>query len=115
MMPGLPKEVRKAQIDDNEIAKIEAIIHSMTPEERRNPTLVNGSRRTRIARGSGTNTSDVNQLLKQFKQVQQMMRSFGGGAGGGKKGKKQKRPRLSDLRAMQELEGLGGLGPGGLQ
>jgi signal recognition particle subunit SRP54 len=115
MMPGLPKEVRKAQIDDNEIAKIEAIIHSMTLEERRNPNLVNGSRRTRIARGSGTNTSDVNQLLKQFKQVQQMMRSFGGGAGGGKKGKKQKRPRLSDLRAMQELEGLGGLGPGGLQ
>jgi signal recognition particle subunit SRP54 len=108
MMPGLPKEVKKAQIDDSELVKIEAIIHSMTTEERRNPTVVNGSRRTRIAKGSGTTTSDVNQLLKQFKQVQQMMRSFGGGAGGagGKKGKKGKRPRLSDLRALQQMEGL---------
>jgi signal recognition particle subunit SRP54 len=106
MMPGIPKEVKKAQIDDSELVKIEAIIQSMTLEERRNPTVVNGSRRTRIARGSGTTTSDVNQLLKQFKQVQQMMRSFGGGAGGAKKGKKGKRPRLSDLRALQQMEGL---------
>jgi signal recognition particle subunit SRP54 len=108
MMPGLPKEVKKAQIDDSELVKIEAIIHSMTTEERRNPTVVNGSRRTRIAKGSGTTTSDVNQRLKQCKQVQQMMRSFGGGAGGagGKKGKKGKRPRLSDLRALQQMEGL---------
>ncbi|MCU1429223.1 MAG: ffh [Actinomycetia bacterium] len=109
MMPGLPKEVRKAQIDDREIGKIEAIIRSMTLEERRNPTVVNGSRRTRIARGSGTNTSDVNQLLKQFKQVQQMMRGFGGG----KKGKKGKRPRLSDLRALQQMEGMPELPSGG--
>jgi signal recognition particle subunit SRP54 len=105
MMPGLPKEVRKANIDDREITKIEAIIHSMTLEERRNPKLVNGSRRTRIARGSGTTTSDVNQLLKQFSQVQQMMKGFGGMAGGrGKKGKKGKRPKLSDLRAMQQMQ-----------
>jgi signal recognition particle subunit SRP54 len=106
MMPGLPKEVRKANIDDREIVKIEAIIHSMTLEERRNPKLVNGSRRTRIARGSGTTTSDVNQLLKQFSQVQQMMKGFGGLAGGGKgkKGKKGKRPKLSDLRALQQMQ-----------
>jgi signal recognition particle subunit SRP54 len=117
MMPGLPKEVRKAQIDDREISKLEAIIQSMTPEERRNPNVVNGSRRTRIAQGSGSTTSDVNQLLKQFKQVQKMMQSLGGGmgggaagaAGGGKKGKKGKRPRLSDLRALQQMEGLPGL------
>jgi signal recognition particle subunit SRP54 len=109
MMPGLPKEVRKAQIEDGEIAKIEAIIQSMTYEERRNPNLVNGSRRTRIAKGSGTTTADVNQLLKQFKQVQQMMRSFGGGAGGGKKGKKGKRPKLSDLRALQQMQQMEGL------
>src|SRR3954452_8612211 len=107
MMPGLPKEVRKANIDEREIGKIEAIIHSMTPEERRNPTVVNGSRRTRIAKGSGTTTSDVNQLLKQFKQVQQMMRSFGGG--GGKKGKKGKRPKLSDVRALQQMQQMEGL------
>src|SRR4051795_12093747 len=71
MMPGLPKEVRKAQIEDSEIVKIEAIIQSMTPDERRNPNAIKASHRTRIANGSGTTTSDVNQLLKQFKQVQQ--------------------------------------------
>jgi signal recognition particle subunit SRP54 len=107
MMPGLPKEVRKAQVEDSEIVKIEAIIQSMTYEERRNPNVVNGSRRTRIAKGSGTTTADVNQLLKQFKQVQQMMRSFGGG--GGKKGKKGKRPKLSDIRALQQMQQMEGL------
>jgi signal recognition particle subunit SRP54 len=103
MMPGLPKEVKNAQIDDREISKVEAIIQSMTADERRNPNIVNGSRRTRIARGSGTTTSDVNHLLKQFKQVQQMMRGFGGGKG--KKGK-GKRPRLSDLRNLQNMDGF---------
>jgi signal recognition particle subunit SRP54 len=96
MMPGLPKEVRNAQIEDSEIAKVEAIIRSMTLDERRNPTIVNGSRRLRIAQGSGTTTGDVNNLIKQFKQMQQMMRSMGIG-GKGKKGKgkgKGKRGRL---------------------
>ncbi|HWS45449.1 MAG TPA: signal recognition particle protein, partial [Acidimicrobiia bacterium] len=73
MLPGMPKEVRNAQIDDKEIGRIEAIIRSMTPEERRRPELINGSRRLRIAQGSGTTTAEVNNLLKQFKQVQQMM------------------------------------------
>ncbi len=63
---------------------MEAIICSMTPRERREPALINGSRRLRIARGSGTTTSDVNTLLKQFKVVQQMMRSVAKG----------KKPRL---------------------
>jgi signal recognition particle subunit SRP54 len=98
MMPGLPKEVKNAEIDDRELVRVEAIIRSMTPEERRNPNLVNGSRRTRIARGSGVTTSDVNNLLKQFKQVQQMMRSMGGlpglGRKKGKKGKGKGVPRL---------------------
>jgi signal recognition particle subunit SRP54 len=89
MLPGMPKEIRNQQIDDREISRIEAIIHSMTPAERRKPDLINGSRRGRIARGAGVNSSDVNSLLKQFKQVQQMMRQMGGG-----KGKKGKRPRL---------------------
>ena len=100
MMPGLPKEVKNAQIEDSEISKIEAIIRSMTMDERRNPTIVNGSRRLRIAQGSGTTTGDVNNLIKQFKQMQQMMRSMGiGGGGKGKKGKgkKQKRGRLPAL------------------
>ncbi|HEY5012986.1 MAG TPA: signal recognition particle protein [Acidimicrobiia bacterium] len=98
MMPGLPKEVRNAQIEDSEIAKVEAIIRSMTLDERRNPTIVNGSRRLRIAQGSGTTTGDVNNLIKQFKQMQQMMRSMGiGGKGKKGKGKKAKRGRLPVL------------------
>jgi signal recognition particle subunit SRP54 len=96
MMPGLPKEVKNAQIEDSEIAKIEAIIRSMTMEERRNPNVVNGSRRLRIAQGSGTTTGDVNNLIKQFKQMQQMMRSMGMGGGRGKK-KKGKKGRLPAL------------------
>jgi signal recognition particle subunit SRP54 len=79
MIPGLPKEARAAEVDESQLARVEAIICSMTPEERRNPQLINGSRRLRIARGSGTSTQDVNALLKQFKMVQQMMRSIGKG------------------------------------
>ena len=90
MLPGMPKEVRNAQIDDKEIGRIEAIIRSMTPEERRRPELINGSRRLRIAQGSGTATSEVNNLLKQFKQVQQMMKGMPGAARMAKTGKKGK-------------------------
>jgi signal recognition particle subunit SRP54 len=79
MLPGLPKEARQAQVDESQLGRIEAIIRSMTPEERRNPAVINGSRRLRIARGSGTSTSDVNGMLKQFKMVQQMMRSVAKG------------------------------------
>jgi signal recognition particle subunit SRP54 len=76
MMPGMPKEIRKAEIDEGELGRVEAIICSMTPAERRDPSLINGSRRVRIAKGSGTSTQEVNAMLKQFKQVQQMMRSM---------------------------------------
>jgi signal recognition particle subunit SRP54 len=79
MMPGLPKEARDAEVDESQLGRIEAIIRSMTPEERRNPAVINGSRRLRIARGSGTSTQDVNGMLKQFKMVQQMMRSVAKG------------------------------------
>jgi signal recognition particle subunit SRP54 len=79
MLPGMPKELKNAEIEDSEIDKIEAIICSMTVAERRDPSTINGSRRLRIARGSGTTTSDVNGLLKQFKMVQQMMKSAGKG------------------------------------
>ena len=99
MLPGMPKEVRNAEIDDREITRIEAIIRSMTPAERRKPDLINGSRRGRIAKGAGVTSSDVNNLLKQFKQVQQMMRSMGGG-----RGKKGKRPKLP----MGDIPGLPG-------
>ena len=84
LLSGVPKEIKNAQIDDRELARVEAIIHSMTPEERRNPNLINGSRRLRIARGAGMRTSDVNALLKQFKMMQQMMSQMSRG----------KRPKL---------------------
>ena len=77
MLPGIPKEFKQAEIDDRELARVEAIIRSMTPEERDDPSIINGSRRLRIANGSGMSTTDVNQLLKQFKEVQKMMKGLG--------------------------------------
>jgi signal recognition particle subunit SRP54 len=88
MLPGLPKEAKDAQISGDMVKVTEAIIRSMTPEERRKPEIINGSRRTRIAKGSGTQVSDVNKLVKQFSEMQKMMKRFGGGSGGGGKGKK---------------------------
>ena len=75
MMPGLPKEMKNAKIEDRDVARIEAIIRSMTPEERINPSLIDGSRRLRISHGSGTSTTEINNLLRQFKEMQKMMRS----------------------------------------
>jgi len=77
MMPGMPKELRNAEIDDRELSRVEAIIRSMTPAERAEPTMINGSRRLRIAAGSGTNTAAVNQLVKQFQEAQKMFRAAG--------------------------------------
>ncbi|GMU79028.1 MAG: signal recognition particle protein [Acidimicrobiia bacterium] len=76
MLPGVPKELRNAEVDERELARIEAIICSMTPDERADPSIIDGSRRVRIAAGSGTRTQDVNALLKQFKQVSQLMKQF---------------------------------------
>ncbi|MDP9020802.1 MAG: signal recognition particle protein [Actinomycetota bacterium] len=98
MMPGIPKEVKNADIGEKELGRIEAIIRSMTPEERSHPDLVNGSRRARIANGSGTSISEVNLLLKQFKDVSKMMKRFGGAAKGGKS-----RRRMPALPNLQEL------------
>jgi signal recognition particle subunit SRP54 len=95
MLPGVPKELRDAEVDDGEIDRVEAIICSMTPAERRDPSLINGSRRVRIANGSGVTTADVNGLLKQFKMVQQMMKGVG-------KGRFPKLPKeLGDLDMSQ--------------
>jgi signal recognition particle subunit SRP54 len=84
MIPGLPKEVRSADIDDGMLGPIEAIIRSMTPDERRDPTIINGSRRLRIAKGSGTSATEVNSLLERFKQMQVYLRQMSGmpGLGG---------------------------------
>ncbi|MFZ9482118.1 MAG: signal recognition particle protein, partial [Ilumatobacteraceae bacterium] len=94
MMPGMPKELKGAQIGDEQLKPVEAIIRSMTPLERRKPEVINGSRRTRIAMGSGTTVTDVNRLVKQFQEMQKMMKRMGAmgvgrpgkGKGKGKKG-----------------------------
>jgi signal recognition particle subunit SRP54 len=82
LMPGVTKEMRSAanNVDDGEIAKVEAIVRSMTPKERRDPSIIDGSRRTRIARGSATSVAAVNQLLKQFAEMRKMMRQMGSGS-----------------------------------
>lgn len=80
MIPGIPSNKLKGlQVDDRAFDKIQAVIHSMTPEERRHPDIINGSRRRRIAAGSGSDIHQVNQLLNQFKQVQKMMKQLGSG------------------------------------
>lgn len=74
MIPGVGKALKGMDIDDNAFKSIEAIILSMTPKERENPEIINGSRRQRIAKGSGTNIQEVNKLLKQFEETRKMMR-----------------------------------------
>ncbi len=78
LMPGMSKEMRQAagEIDDGEVAKVEAIVCSMTPAERNDTSVLDGSRRSRVARGSGTTIQDVNALLKQFKEMQKMMKGM---------------------------------------
>lgn len=78
MIPGVGKALKNVDIDDNAFKSIEAIIQSMTPKERTHPELLNGSRRTRIAKGSGTNIQEVNRLLKQFDQTRKMMKMVTG-------------------------------------
>jgi len=83
MMPGIGplKDLKDVKVDENEIGRVVAIIDSMTPKERRNHMIINGSRRRRIAKGSGTSVQDVNNLLKQYGQARKMMKSFSGSAG----------------------------------
>jgi signal recognition particle subunit SRP54 len=111
MLPGLPKELRGAQLEDDQMAKIEAIIRSMTPAERADVDLIDGSRRSRIAKGSGSDPGEVGQLVKQFKEMQKLMKRIPGMSGtkrGKGKGKgKNKRtgrgrpgPDLGELQAL---------------
>jgi signal recognition particle subunit SRP54 len=83
MIPGMGGAAKEAQqaVDRGELKRVEAIIQSMTVEERREPNILSGSRRRRIARGSGTSLQDVNRLIKQFGEMQKMMRQLGGGGG----------------------------------
>ena len=81
MIPGVGKQIKDLDIDDDAFVGIEAIIRSMTPAERSNPEILNGSRRARIAKGSGTNVQEVNKLIKQFDETRKMMRMMTSGGG----------------------------------
>jgi signal recognition particle subunit SRP54 len=113
MLPGVPKEVRNAKIDDKDVGRIEAIIRSMTPREREEPALLDGSRRLRIANGSGTTTTEVNNLLRLFKEMQKMMRSLpigrmmggSGGSGGVRGAKKGGRKKAKGGRVTPSTRG----------
>ena len=81
MIPGAGKmkQLKNLQVDENEFVRIEAVINSMTHQERRNHLIINGSRRKRIAKGSGTNVQEVNKLLKNYTQVLKMMKKLNKG------------------------------------
>jgi len=74
MIPGMNSSIKNADIDDRQLVKVESIIQSMTMIERSNPKILNGSRRKRIARGSGNSIQDVNRLIKQFEEMQKMIK-----------------------------------------
>jgi signal recognition particle subunit SRP54 len=92
MIPGMGAQMRNVKIDERELDRIEAIVLSMTPEERRRPTMINGSRRARIAKGSGTSVQQVNGLIKQFAQMRKVMKQLGKG-------------RMPDLGALMRQGG----------
>jgi len=94
MIPGVSKSMKDVDIDDDAFQGIEAIIHSMTKKERKNPNLLNGSRKKRIANGSGTSVTEVNQLIKQFSQMSKMMKMMQGGGA---------------TKMMQMMKGKGGI------
>ena len=94
MLPGAGSLLKQVNVEDRDLARVEGIIRSMTPEERRNPKLISGSRKRRIAAGSGRTPTDVNQLLKQFGDAQRMMKMMAGGKG------------------MPSLDGIAGMGGG---
>ena len=131
LLPGVPKEMRDVEIDDRELARVEGMIKSMTIAERRNPDLIDQSRRTRIAKGSGMQPTDVAQLVSQFKEMQRLMKRMGGfgskkmakgrkgkkgkggrGGGGRTTAKGPRMPKLPDiekeLAGLPDLRGTGG-------
>ncbi len=116
LMPGMPKELKNAEISDDMLVPIEAMINSMTREERARPQIINASRRARIAQGSGCQPGEVTRLVKQFSDMQKMMKKMGM-TGGGKKGKRGGLPGMGglgglkggmpDMDELQELMGQG--------
>jgi signal recognition particle subunit SRP54 len=115
MLPGMGKQLKDVDVDDKQLGRVEAIIRSMTPQERRDPKVLNGRRRKRIAAGSGTTVVEVNRLVKQFGEIQKIMKSaskMGGMQGAKPKGKKGQAGQAAALRQLQQQAG-GGM-PGGM-
>ena len=94
MIPGVGKALKDVEIDDNAFKSIEAIINSMTPKERTHPEILNSSRRTRIAKGSGTTIQEVNRLIKQFDQTRKMMKMMTGSKMAGMMGRMKGMPGM---------------------
>jgi len=95
MIPGVGKAIKNIDIPDDAFKGIEAIIQSMTPVERKNPSVINGSRRTRLAKGSGRGIEEVNKLMKQFEEMRKMMRMMG-----------DKTKMQNMMRQMQQMQGM---------
>ena len=113
MMPGMPRELRAADIDESRISRITGMIHSMTPAERAEPDIINASRRQRIAAGSGCRPADVKALVDQFKQMRSMMRGLGGlggkrGASAPRSGSSRQAGRSSRKSSASKRRGTGG-------
>ncbi|MFE4709747.1 MULTISPECIES: signal recognition particle protein [Paenibacillus] len=104
MLPGMnqAKGIKDLKVDDKQMDRVEAIVHSMTKAEKQQPEIINHNRRKRIAAGSGTSVAEVNRLIKQFDEMRKMMKQFSGMMGGGGKGSKK--------NAMKQLKALGGKG-----
>ena len=95
MIPGVGKAMKNMDIPDDAFKGIEAIIKSMTPDERKNPSIINGSRKQRIANGSGTNVPEVNKLMKQFEETRKMMKMMG-----------DKSKMQAMMQRMQQAQGM---------
>jgi signal recognition particle subunit SRP54 len=105
MLPGVGDKIKDADIDESQLSRIEAMITSMTKAERAKPSIINPSRKRRIAAGSGTKVEDVNRLLKQFDQMQKMMKQFTGG--NSKMNLRKARKQLAGMN-FDKLTGKGG-------
>ena len=114
MLPGVGDKLKDADVDEKQFVRIEAIITSMTKAERAKPSIINPSRKRRIAAGSGTKVEDVNRLLKQFDQMQKMVKQLGGKMGKGGKMNRRAMKRLAGMN-MDQVTGNGaipGIPPG---
>ena len=107
LIPGLAGLPQPSEVNEGQFTRVEAIINSMTPRERRNHQIISGSRRTRIAWGSGRSVEEVNRVLKQFIEMRQMLKAVSGAGGRGRRGRKGKRSGRPDMTTAMKQLGVG--------